>query len=86
MSYVQIFNTFITICFKKAYSQLRYSNVIKTAYAAEAECGLEMDLGNYVAETLNSMELITHRAIAYILRKREKAAWGGIEVITYCRH
>lgn len=58
---------------------MRYSNVIKTAYAAEAECGLEMDLGNYVAETLNSMELITHRAIAYILRKREKAAGGALK-------
>ena len=46
---------------------------MKTAYAAEEEGGLTMELGNSVTESSNSMALITSRAIDSMLKKHEKA-------------
>ena len=79
MTNVRNFDTFLYPYFKRWYSAPSYPNVIKTAYAAEEECGLNMELGNHVTESLNIMELITPQAVSYILKKHEKAANASLK-------
>ena len=48
---------------------LRYYDAIKTAYAAEQECGLTMGLVDSVTESLRSVELINSKDISYLAKQ-----------------